>query len=98
LVRAKRRAGGVSARRPDAIDLPISSQRSPALPRLVGSIAVGGPLVVCVNIGSLLRDVRLAILSIGKRAATNLAAFAHCVPAVFYASPIGFCFLNVMRR
>jgi len=41
------------------------------------------------------RDVRLAILSIGKTAATNLPGLVGCVPAFLDASPIGFRFLNV---
>jgi len=38
--------------------------------------------VVCVNIDLLLLDVRLAILSIRKSAATNLARLAYCIPAI----------------
>jgi hypothetical protein len=39
--------------------------------------------------------VRLAIFSIGKTAATNLAGLVGRVPAFLDASPIGFSFLNV---
>jgi hypothetical protein len=53
------------------------------------------PLAVCVISSRLLLDVRLAILSIGKSAATDLAGFVGCVPAILNASPIGFRFLNV---
>jgi hypothetical protein len=47
------------------------------------------------DIGFPLLDVRLAIRSVQKTAAANLASFACCVPAFFNGSPIGFRFLNV---
>jgi hypothetical protein len=50
---------------------------------------------VYINIGWLLLNVRLAILSIRKSAATNLAHLAYCIPATLDATPIGFCFINV---
>jgi hypothetical protein len=65
-----------------------------------GSIVVSRPLVVCVNIGSLLRYVRLASFLIRKSNATNLTGFVCCVPALFNTpdlfntSAIGFHFPN----
>jgi len=63
--------------------------------RLVDSIVVSRPVAVCINIGSLPLDVRLAILSIRKSAATNLARLAYCIPAILDAAPIGFRFIDV---
>ena len=62
------------------------------------SIVVSRPLVVCVNIGLFLLDVRLAILLIRKLAAANLAGFVCCVPAISNGSSIGYRFLNETRR
>ena len=53
------------------------------------------PVTVCINIGSLPLDVRLAILSIRKSAATNLAHLAYYIPAILDAAPIGFRFVDV---
>ena len=53
------------------------------------------PVAEYINIGWLLLDVRLAILSIRKSAATNLAHLAYCIPATLDAPPIGFCFIDV---
>ena len=53
------------------------------------------PVAVCINTGSLLLDVRLAILSIRKSAATNLAHLAYCIPAILDTAPIGFRFIDV---
>ena len=53
------------------------------------------PVAVCINTGSLLLDVRLAILSIRKSAATNLAHLACYIPAILDAAPIGFRFIDV---
>ena len=53
------------------------------------------PVAVCINTGSLLLDVRLAILSIRKSAATNLAHLAYYIPAILDAAPIGFRFIDV---
>jgi hypothetical protein len=39
--------------------------------------------------------LRLAILSIRKSAATNLAHQAYCIPAILDAAPIGFRFIDV---
>ena len=47
------------------------------------------------TIGSLLLDVRLAILLIGESAATNLTGLVHCIPTNFDATPIRLRFLNV---
>jgi hypothetical protein len=58
-------------------------------------MVVSRPLVVCVNIGSLLFDVGLAIILIRKSAATYLTGFVCCVPAISNGSSIGFRFLNV---
>ena len=52
-------------------------------------------MAVCINIDSLPLDVRLAILSIRKSAATNLAHQAYCIPAILDAAPIGFRFVDV---
>jgi len=52
-------------------------------------------VAVCINIASLPLDVRLAILSIRKSAATNLADLAYCIPAILDAAPIGFRFIDV---
>ena len=57
-------------------------------------MVVSRPLVVSVDIGSLLFDVRLAIRSIRKSAAANLSGLAYCVPAIIDPSPIGLRFLN----
>jgi hypothetical protein len=61
-------------------------------------MVVGRPLVVRVNIGSLQRYVRLASYLIRKSAATNLAGFVCCVPALFQTSTIGFHFSDAMWR
>ena len=63
--------------------------------RLVDSIVVSRPVAVCINIGSRPLDVRLAILSIRKSAATNLARLAYCIPAILDAAPIGFRYIDV---
>ena len=63
--------------------------------RVMCSIVMSRALVVWVNIGSFLIDVRLAILSIRKSAATNLAHLAYCIPAILDAAPIGFRFIDV---
>jgi len=52
-------------------------------------------VAVRINIGSLPPDVRLAILSIRKSAAANLAHLAYCIPAILDAAPIGFRFIDV---
>jgi hypothetical protein len=52
-------------------------------------------LSYAASIGSLLVDVRLAILLIGESAAANLAGLVHCIPAIFDAAPIRFRFFNV---
>jgi hypothetical protein len=52
-------------------------------------------VAVCINIGSLPRDLRLAILSIRESAATNRAHLAYCIPAILDAAPIGFRFIDV---
>jgi hypothetical protein len=54
-------------------------------------------VAVCINIGSLPLDVRLAILSIRKSAAANRAHLAYCIPAILDAAPIGFRFIDVSR-
>jgi len=54
-------------------------------------------VAVCINIGSLPLDVRLAILSIRKSAAANLAHLAYYIPAILDAAPIGFRFIGRMR-
>jgi hypothetical protein len=66
--------------------------------RLMHSIVMSRPLVVCVNIGLFLPDVGLAILLIRKLAAAHLAGFACCVPTISNGPPIGYRFLNVTRR
>ena len=50
--------------------------------------------LVRVNTGSLLLDVRLAILSIRKSAATNLAHLAYYIPAILDAAIVGFIFVD----
>jgi hypothetical protein len=52
-------------------------------------------MAVCINIDSLPLDVRLAILSIRKSAATYLAHLAYYIPAILDAAPIGFRFIDV---
>jgi hypothetical protein len=47
------------------------------------------------TIGSLLLDVRLAVLLAGESTATDLAGLVHCIPAIFDAAPIRFRFFNV---
>jgi hypothetical protein len=59
------------------------------------SRAACGP---AADIGSLLRDMCLAILLIGETATADLAGQIGCVPANLDASPIGFRFLNVTWR
>jgi hypothetical protein len=56
----------------------------------IGSMGMSCALMVRVDIGSLLVDVRLAILLICKSAAGNLASLACCIPALFGASHVGF--------
>src|SRR5689334_21236293 len=51
--------------------------------------------MIGIRLRGLERDMRLAILSIGKTAAANLPRLVGCVPAFLDASPIGFCFLDV---
>jgi len=74
----------------------VSARSSTALSFLITQLWTR-PLAVCVISSRLLLDVCLAILSIGKSAATDLAGFVGCVPAILNASPIGFRFLNVTR-
>jgi hypothetical protein len=66
--------------------------------RLMHSVVMSRPLVVCVSIGLFLLDVGLAILLIRKSAAAHLAGFACCVPTISNGPPIGYRFLNVTRR
>jgi hypothetical protein len=47
-------------------------------------------VVVCVDINSLLRYMRLASFLIGKTPTANFAGFVRCVPALFNTSNIGF--------
>src|SRR5579859_5716244 len=61
-------------------------------------MVMSGPLVVRVNIGSLLRYVGLASCLIRKSAAANLAGFVSCVPAFFHTRAIGFQFLDAVWR
>ena len=61
-------------------------------------MVVSRTLVVRVNIGSLLRYVRLASCLIQKSAVTNLAGIICCVPALFQTSTIGFHFSDAMWR
>jgi hypothetical protein len=62
----------------------------------MGSVnKVSAPWRYRINIGSLPPDVRLAILSIRKSAAANLAHLACCIPAILDAAPIGFRFIDV---
>jgi hypothetical protein len=56
---------------------------------------VSRPLVVRVNVGSLLFDVRLSLRLIRKSAAANLTGLAYGVPTIVDPSPIGFRFRNV---
>jgi hypothetical protein len=53
------------------------------------------PLMIGIDIRALLIDVRFASSVSGKGAAANRTGGAHCVPAVFDASAIGFLFPNV---
>jgi len=55
---------------------------------------VNRSVVVCVDIASLLRYMRLACFLIGKSSATNLAGFVRCIPTLFNTSNIGFHFPN----
>jgi hypothetical protein len=53
------------------------------------------PLMVGIDIPALLFDVRLTSGVSGKRAAANGTGRAHCIPAVLYASTIGFLVVNM---
>jgi hypothetical protein len=55
----------------------------------MGSVnKVSAPVAVRINIGSLLLDVRLAILSIRKSAPTNLAHLACYITFVMMIVPV----------
>jgi len=60
----------------------------------MGSVnKVSAPWRYGIDIGSLPPD--LAILSIRKSAAANLAHLAYCIPAILDAAPIRFRFIDV---
>jgi hypothetical protein len=79
-------------------DAQLSDLNSIGRRRLKDSMVVSSPLVVRVNIGSLLRYVCVAGCLIRKSAATKLAGLVYCIPAHFHASAIGFHFPDAMWR
>jgi hypothetical protein len=70
--------GSISAYDPSQLRFTETIQTT--LYRLMHSIVMSRPLVVCVNICLFLLDVGFAILLIRKSAAAHLAGFACCVP------------------